>query len=453
MVSAEVFPLQPHAARCSEVPAAASGRWFGPVVPGFGYRPAMTGQRPHVIAMVLAGGMGQRLMPLTRDRSKPAVPFGGHYRLIDLVLSNLTNGGCRKILVLTQYKSDSLNRHLSMTWRMSTLLGNYVSTVPAQMRVGERWYLGSADALYQSLNTLHDEGPEHVYVFGADHVYRMDPSQMLAQHLDTGAGVTVAAIRSPIEQASQFGVIQKGADTRIEAFLEKPTDPEPLPDDPGSVLASMGNYIFEAAFLEEILREDQQARDTRHDVGGNLIPMAVESGRAHVYDFADNRVPGSLDRDRGYWRDVGTLDSYYEAHMDLVHPEPVFNLYNDRWPVYTIHRTAPPAKIVADMGQAAEVVNSILSDGVIVSGASVSGSVLSPGVRVASDAVVERSILLDDVVIGPGAVVRNAVIDKNVAVPAGSRIGEDRERDEARFLVSDGGVVAIGKDEEITEPT
>lgn len=403
--------------------------------------------------MVLAGGMGQRLMPLTRDRSKPAVPFGGHYRLIDLVLSNLANGGCRKILVLTQYKSDSLNRHLSLTWRMSTLLGNYVSTVPAQMRVGERWYLGSADALYQSLNTLHDERPDHVYVFGADHVYRMDPSQMLEQHLETGAGVTVAAIRAPVEQASQFGVIEKGRETLMSAFREKPTDPQPLEDDPSVVLASMGNYIFEAEFLEQILREDQEAKETRHDVGGNLIPMAVDMGKAHVYDFADNEVPGSLDRDRGYWRDVGTIDAYFDAHMDLVEPEPVFNLYNEEWPVYTIHRTSPPAKIVADMGQGASVVNSILSDGVIVSGASVSGSVLSPNVRVAANSTVERSILLDDVVVEAGAVIRNAIIDKNVVVPADARIGEDVERDGERFTVSDGGVVAIGKDSVISEAT
>lgn len=404
------------------------------------------------MAMVLAGGMGQRLMPLTRDRSKPAVPFGGHYRLIDLVLSNLANGGCRKILVLTQYKSDSLNRHLSLTWRMSTLLGNYVTTVPAQMRRGERWFLGSADALYQSLNTLHDEDPDHVYVFGADHVYRMDPSQMLDQHLATGAGVTVAAIRAPISQASQFGVIEKGEGTLMSAFLEKPADPKPLADDPDSVLASMGNYIFAVDFLEEILREDQKAKDTKHDVGGNLIPMAVAVGKAHVYDFADNDVPGSLDRDRGYWRDVGSIDAYYDTHMDLVEPEPIFNLYNQRWPVFTIHRTAPPAKIVADMGKGANVIDSILSDGVIVSGAEVSGSVLSPFVRIASGASVERSILLDDVVVESGAVIRNAIIDKNVVVPSGARIGVDPERDAARFVVSAGGVTVIGKDEEITEP-
>ena len=285
------------------------------------------------MSMVLAGGMGKRLMPLTRDRAKPAVPFGGHYRLIDFALSNLVNGGYRRIVVLTQYKSDSLNRHIAVTWRMSTLLGNYVTSVPAQMRMGERWFLGSADAIFQNFNLLHDEDPEHVFVFGADHIYRMDPTPMLEQHQDTGAGVTVAGIRAPIEEANQFGVIERGDTTKIDAFREKPEDPKPLPDSPGEVLASMGNYIFETEFLMDLVQADALDDSSKHDIGGNLIPIAVDSGNAHVYDFSNNVVPGSLDRDRGYWRDVGTLDSYFDAHMDLVLPEPVFNLYNDDWPV------------------------------------------------------------------------------------------------------------------------
>jgi len=402
--------------------------------------------------MVLAGGSGNRLLPLTRDRAKPAVPFGGHYRLIDFALSNLVNAGYRRIVVLTQYKSHSLNLHLSLTWRMSTLLGNYVTSVPAQMRLGERWFLGSADAIFQNLNILHDEHPEHVLVFGADHIYRMDPAQMLEQHMDTRAGVTVAAIRTPIAEASQFGVIERGATTKIDAFREKPTDPRPLPDDPNTVLASMGNYIFETQFLFDVVRADSESRESKHDVGGNLIPRAVEMGDAHVYDFADNVVPGSLERDRGYWRDVGTLDAYFDAHMDLVDPEPVFNLYNDQWPVYTAGRTVAPAKIVSDMGNSGAVVDSILSNGVIVSGGTVRRSILSPGVHVEGDAIVENAILLDGVRIGPGAVVKHAIVDKNVVVPPKAEIGVDPDRDRARFDVSAAGVVAIGKEDAITEP-
>jgi glucose-1-phosphate adenylyltransferase len=413
----------------------------------------MTARRSRVLSMVLAGGTGARLMPLTRDRAKPAVPFGGQYRLVDFALSSLVNGGYRRILVLTQYKSDSLNRHISLTWRMSPLLGNYVTSVPAQMRVGERWFLGSADAVFQNLNIVRDERPEHVFVFGADHIYRMDPSQMLEQHVATKAGVTVAAIRMPIEEASQFGVIERGVTTRIEAFREKPDDPKPIPGDPSVILASMGNYVFDAEFLQELVQSDADDENSNHDIGGDLIPKSVDAGVAHVYDFADNDVPGSVGSDRGYWRDVGTIDAYYEASMDLVHPEPIFNLYNEEWPIYTASENAPPAKIVSEPGVTGIVKDSILSNGVIISGSSVDSSILSKRVHVEGGSTIERSIVLGDVRVGKGSLIRNTIIDKNVVVPPGSTIGVDPERDRARFHVSDGGVVVIGKQDVINEPT
>jgi len=409
--------------------------------------------RHDVLSMVLAGGEGKRLMPLTRDRAKPAVPFGGHYRLIDFALSNLVNGGQRRIVVLTQYKSHSLNVHLSRTWRMSTLLGNYVTSVPAQMRLGQRWFLGSADAIYQNLNLVEDASPDYLFVFGADHIYRMDPEQMLRQHIESGAGVTVAGIRVPIDQAYQFGVIEKGSSNRIERFREKPSDPQPVPDDPGSVLASMGNYVFTTKVLLDQLAADADDEGSRHDIGGNLLPRMVDSGFAEVYDFTHNEVPGVSDRERGYWRDVGTLDSYFDAHMDLTATEPIFNLYNEQWPIFTASTTAPPAKVVAVAEHGAgQVADSILSNGVILSGAYVRNSVLSPNVRVDPGAIVEDSILLEDVHIGKDAVVRRTVIDKNVTVPPRSHIGVDPDRDRERFEVSPGGIVAIAKGEIIAEP-
>jgi glucose-1-phosphate adenylyltransferase len=404
-------------------------------------------ERPRVLSMVLAGGEGKRLAPLTLDRAKPAVPFAGHYRLIDFALSNLANGGYRRMVVLTQYKSHSLDVHISRTWRMSSFLGDYVTSVPAQMRRGRRWFLGSADAIYQNFNLIDDEEPSYIFVFGSDHVYRMDPRQMLDHHIASGAGVTVAAMRVPIEQASQFGVIEIGQSTKIQRFLEKPSDPVGLSDSPGEVLASMGNYVFDTKTLVDVVSEDSLDEASAHDIGGDLIPNLVKSGLAHVYDFTNNEVPGETERDRHYWRDVGTIDSYYDAHMDLVAPLPVFNLYNDKWPVYTLGRTLPPAKIVYD-GEfgAGEVSDSILCNGAIVSGAKVRHSVLSPKVRIGPGATIDGSILMDDVVIERGAVLRNVIIDKNVVVPSGVSIGVDLEHDAARgFTVSPAGVVAVAK--------
>src|SRR5215467_1862982 len=338
----------------------------------------MAGERLRVFGIVLAGGEGKRLAPLTDDRAKPAVPFGGNYRLIDFALSNLVNGGLLRIVVLTQYKSHSLDRHVAATWRLSPLLGNYVAPVPAQMRRGPYWFQGSADAIYQNLNLLYDERPDHVAVFGADHIYRMDPRQMIEQHMEGGADVTVAAIRVPIEQSKDFGVIETGPDGRsIAAFREKPADAVGLLDSPNEVFASMGNYVFRTRALIDGVTADAADPVSKHDIGGDLIPRFVAAGTAQVYDFAKNVVPGTHERERGYWRDVGTLDAFYDAHMDLIAVHPIFNLYNRRWPIFTTHPQQPPAKFV-EGGMAQE---SIVSNGAIVANATVRQSILSPGVR------------------------------------------------------------------------
>jgi glucose-1-phosphate adenylyltransferase len=396
-----------------------------------------------VLSIVMAGGEGKRLMPLTEDRAKPAVPFGGSYRLIDFALSNLVNAGYARIAVLTQYKSHSLDRHISRAWRLTPMLGHYVASVPAQQRRGPQWYQGSADAIYQSMNLINDDNPDYIVVFGADHVYRMDASQMVAAHLESGADVTVAGIRVPRKEAWQFGVIKTGADgVMIEEFLEKPADPPGLADSPDEVFASMGNYVFTRDALCQALERDAHDESSRHDMGGDIIPMLVEQGRAAVYDFKRNAVPGASARDRDYWRDVGTIDSYHEAHLDLVSALPVFNLYNDRWPIFSANNQLPGAKFVAG----ASVRDTVVAAGSIVSGASVDSSVLGLNVHVQDSASVQRSVVLDNVRIGKGAVVRNVIADKNVVIPDGALVGVDHDEDRRRGLtVSEGGVTVIGK--------
>jgi len=394
------------------------------------------------LGIVLAGGEGKRLMPLTADRAKPAVPFGGSYRLVDFVLSNLVNAGFLRIAVLTQYKSHSLDRHITTTWRMSNLLGNYVTPVPAQQRLGPRWYTGSADAILQNFNLIQDENPKHVIVFGADHVYRMNPDQMYQQHLQTGAGVTVAAIRVKRSEASEFGVIELADDgITIKAFHEKPSNPPAMPGHPDLSLVSMGNYIFRRDAMEEALILDSEDVDSRHDIGGNIIPAMTKAGIAKVYDFAHNEVPGETERDKGYWRDVGSIDSYFEAHMDLVSPLPIFNLYNRQWPILTNPPSLPPAKF-SERGIAFD---SVVGAGSIISGGELRRTVASYDVHAGRDSVVENSVLMPSVRIGENAKIRNAILDKNVVVEPGASVGFDIERDRERFTVSPGGIVVIGK--------
>ena len=404
---------------------------------------------PKLLAMILAGGEGRRLDPLTRERAKPAVPFGGRYRIIDFALSNFANSGILRMKVLVQYKSESLNAHIQRGWRLTPLLNEYVEIVPAQMRVGPKWFEGSADAIYQNLNIITDEEPEYTFVFGADHVYRMDVRQMLDFHVDRKADLTVAAIPIPISEASEFGIIEVDADGRMIGFTEKPkSGAKTMPGDPTRCLASMGNYIFTTdALVQEIVRDAGDSKSV-HDFGKSIVSSMHERKRVFVYDFAQNTVPGQGEKERGYWRDVGSLDAYFQANMDLVDVDPIFSLYNDAWPIYTIQHNQPPVKFVfnnARENRVGRATDALVSEGCIISGGHVHHSILSPKVRVNSYAYVEDSILFENVNIGRHCRIRRAIIDKHVDIPPNTTIGYDLEKDRKHFHVTESGIVVIPK--------
>ena len=403
------------------------------------------GPAPQVMAIVLAGGEGRRLMPLTDERAKPAVPIAGRYRLIDFVLSNFVNSRLLKIKVLTQYKSDSLNNHIARGGRLPAFLDFYVEVVPAQQRTGRDWFKGSADALFQSINVITDENPDLVCVFGGDHIYKMDVRQMVDTHVDKGAAATVAVIPVPRDEARAFGVLEVNEEGRVIAFHEKPLEPKEMPGRPGWSLASMGNYVFDTKILVEELSRDASG-DSAHDFGRNILPEMVARGLGvYAYDFAQNRIPGADPAEQGYWRDVGTIYAYWQANMDLVQVVPSFDLYNPRWPIRTWTRPLPPAKFVfAEAGQGGHArmgiaTDSLVSEGCIVSGGRIDRTVCSPQVRIHSFAHVEESILMDGVEVGRHARLRRAIIDKDVVIPPGTEIGYEVEADIRRgFTVSDG---------------
>jgi glucose-1-phosphate adenylyltransferase len=409
-----------------------------------------------VLVMVLAGGEGRRLGPLTNDRAKPAVPFGGRYRIIDVVLSNFVNSGLHRIKVLTQYKSASLEEHIARAWRLSPMLDNFIETIPAQQRTGKSWFKGSADAVYQTMHVITDESPEHVFIFGGDHVYKMDMRQMMRQHLESDADVTVAAIPVSKQEAVSFGVIESEEGGRIKAFHEKVAEPPTMPGSSDLCLASMGNYVFKTEALIDALERDAALETSAHDFGRDIIPTMVARGaRAHVYDFQKNRVPGE-DEGHAYWRDVGTVEAYWAAQMDLVAIQPAFNLYNHRWPIRTGINHDPPAKFVfrdeanARVGIATE---SLVSLGCIISGGRIHRSVLSNRVRVNSFSHIEESVLFENVVIGRHVKIRKAIIDKDVEIPSGTEIGYNLEEDRKRWFVSEDGIVVIPKRTKIDSPS
>ncbi len=399
-----------------------------------------------VLAFVLAGGKGTRLYPLTKERAKPAVPFGGRYRIVDFVLSNLINSGIYSTYVLIQFKSQSLLQHLRDGWEATSLLRqHFIIPVPAQMRsTGDQWYRGTADAIYQNINLIEQAEPHYVVIFGADHIYRMNIREMLEHHVHMGAQVTVAAIPVHKSQASEFGVLETSSDGRLTGFHEKRADAPTIPGDPERVYASMGNYIFSTSLLLRELYADAENEESSHDFGRDILPSLVGRADMFAYDFQTNRIPGDPDDQEPYWRDVGTIEAYYDASMDLRSPKPALNLYNRQWPLRTAGYYDAPAKFIFDeQGQPGKAMDSIVSGGSILSGGIVHNSILGRGVRLLSGASVEDSIVFDGCVLGRGSRVRRAILDKNTRVPDGASIGFDIEKDREHYYVTDSGIVVV----------
>jgi glucose-1-phosphate adenylyltransferase len=408
----------------------------------------------NTLAVVLAGGRGERLEPLTRDRAKPAVPFGGTYRIIDFTLSNCLNSGFRRMLLLTQFKSMSLDRHINLGWRrfVCSELGEFIDVVPPQQRIYSHWYQGTADAVYQNIYTIEKERPEYIVILAGDHIYQMDYGTMLAYHRDCGADLTIGALRVTKEEAKQFGVMQTDTSNRVIGFEEKPSDPKTIPGTPTHCLASMGIYVFQARFLFEQLLEDANSQDSSHDFGKDIIPSIIHSHQVFAFPFRGRIDDGKA----AYWRDVGTLDAYYAANMDLVAVDPELNMYDSQWPIRTYERVLPPPKFVfsgkEDPRRQGHALDSIVCSGCIVSGGEVVGSVLGPRVRINSYARVEQSILFDDVYVGRHTKIRRAIIEKGVRIPEGKTIGYDLALDRQRgFTVTPGGVVVIPRLDNLTE--
>ena len=403
----------------------------------------------NALVMILAGGEGKRLYPLTKDRAKPAVPFGGRYRIIDFVLNNFINSGFFKIKVLTQYKSDSLSKHITRGWPLSPFLNQYVDLAPAQMRTGMDWYKGTADAIYQNIFHITDEDPDYVCIFGGDHIYKMDVSQMLDFHKEKEADLTISAIPIPIEEAHEFGIIEVDNDWKLTNFVEKPQyTPKSIPGNPNMCLASMGNYIFDKDVLLDAIERDAKLENSNHDFGKNVIPMLLNEGkRIFVYNFAQNTFAGMSEREKGYWRDVGSIDAYWQANMDLLDYDPELNIYSQEWPLRTFNYNYPPAKFIWEVDERVGMAtNSMVSEGCIVSGGGLSRCILSPKVKINSFSQISDSILMENVEVGRYSKIRRAIIDKNVIIPPNTNIGFDRAEDEARgFHVSAGGITVVPK--------